>query len=179
VCDVIDFIELHAFKHVVLVGHRYSGCVAGIVAATHPDTIQHVIYVEAFLPSDGKSLLDITGLDSAHEVELIQKNGGRWPHPTYQELHAQPLMTEHHIHYLLEQFVDHPGKTITARASLTTAVEHRRSTYIGSRCPSRIHPSDPRCKMTYIPLNKGHWPMITAKEDLGGIIIDVLKNLPS
>ena len=37
---------------------------AGIVAARKPELVKHIVYIEAFLPIDGKSLLDVTGLDS-------------------------------------------------------------------------------------------------------------------
>jgi pimeloyl-ACP methyl ester carboxylesterase len=66
--DVLDHIRAHDLDRVVLVGHSYAGVVVGQVAASAPDLVAHTVYVNAFLPVEGRSLLEVSGLDEEHEV---------------------------------------------------------------------------------------------------------------
>ena len=49
----------------VLVGHSMGGMVITQAAARCPSQIARLVYVAAFLPADGRSLLDITHLPEA------------------------------------------------------------------------------------------------------------------
>ena len=44
----------------VLVGHSYGGMVATGVADRARDKVRQLIYLDAFVPQDGQSLLDLT-----------------------------------------------------------------------------------------------------------------------
>lgn len=81
--------------------------------------IAHSIFIEAFLPSDGKSLLEVSGLDDAHEIGLIKENGGYWLAPTLEDLEGQPHLAEELIRLLVLKQKDHPGKTVTDQAKLS------------------------------------------------------------
>jgi pimeloyl-ACP methyl ester carboxylesterase len=48
---------------VVLVGHSMGGMVVSITAEAIPSKIERVIYVGAFIPKDGQSLLEVSGAD--------------------------------------------------------------------------------------------------------------------
>lgn len=49
----------------ILVGHSMGGMVITQAAARCPDRIERLVYVTAFLPQDGQSLIDITELPEA------------------------------------------------------------------------------------------------------------------
>jgi pimeloyl-ACP methyl ester carboxylesterase len=49
----------------MLVGHSMGGVVITQAAARCPDRIERLVYVAAFLPQDGQSLIDITQLPEA------------------------------------------------------------------------------------------------------------------
>jgi pimeloyl-ACP methyl ester carboxylesterase len=49
----------------ILVGHSMGGMVITQAAARCPDRIERLVYVAAFLPQDGQSLIDITHLPEA------------------------------------------------------------------------------------------------------------------
>jgi pimeloyl-ACP methyl ester carboxylesterase len=57
VCNVIKYERLRDF---VLAGHSYGGMVVTGVADRLADRIRSLIYVDAFLPENGKSLFDYT-----------------------------------------------------------------------------------------------------------------------
>lgn len=76
--DVLSVLEREDLRDVVLVGHSYSGIVAGQVADRAPDRVAHTVFVEAFLPHDGRSMLDAFGDEAARAGELrqIEESGG-------------------------------------------------------------------------------------------------------
>ena len=57
--DVLCVLERGDLRDVV-VGHSYSGIVAGQVADRAPDRVAHTVYIDAFVPHDGRSMLDAT-----------------------------------------------------------------------------------------------------------------------
>jgi len=84
--DVLRFIESGQLDSLVLVGHSYSGIVVGQVTAKVPHLIARTVFVEAFLPVDGESLLEVSGLDVDHEKSLIAASNGKRPAPDLDEL---------------------------------------------------------------------------------------------
>jgi len=58
VADVVNLMEAEELNEVVLLGHSYGGMVVTGVADRAAARLRRVIYLDAFLPEDGKSLLD-------------------------------------------------------------------------------------------------------------------------
>jgi len=63
------FLQTRTSGPVVLVGHSYGGAVIG-AAATAVPTVRGLVYVNAFVPAEGESLLDL--LNSAGPVDPSQ-----------------------------------------------------------------------------------------------------------
>jgi pimeloyl-ACP methyl ester carboxylesterase len=59
--DVCNTIWYEDLRDIVLVGHSYGGMVITGVADRMSDRIQHLVFLDAFQPADGQSLIDITG----------------------------------------------------------------------------------------------------------------------
>ncbi len=76
--DVCNAIWYEDLNDVTLVGHSYGGMVVTGVADRMPDRIQHLVYLDAFLPEDGQSLYDLgggTGRDSTDwQVPMPRRN---------------------------------------------------------------------------------------------------------
>jgi pimeloyl-ACP methyl ester carboxylesterase len=56
--DVLGVLEYEDLHDVILVGHSYAGMVIAGVAEKAADRIAHLVYLDAFVPADGKSLAD-------------------------------------------------------------------------------------------------------------------------
>jgi pimeloyl-ACP methyl ester carboxylesterase len=59
--DVLAVIEFEDLRDCILVGHSYGGMVATGVADRVPERVRHLIYLDAFVPENGQSLLDLRG----------------------------------------------------------------------------------------------------------------------
>jgi pimeloyl-ACP methyl ester carboxylesterase len=59
--DVLAVIEFEGLRDYILVGHSYGGMVATGVADRVPERVRHLIYLDAFVPENGQSLLDLRG----------------------------------------------------------------------------------------------------------------------
>jgi len=59
--DVVNQIEFEDLRDVVLVGHSYGGMVVTGVAGRAAERIRHLVYLDAFVPSDGESVTKMIG----------------------------------------------------------------------------------------------------------------------
>jgi pimeloyl-ACP methyl ester carboxylesterase len=59
ITDILNVIHYEGLRDVVLAGHSYGGMVITGVADRIADRIAALVYIDAFLPEDGQSLLDI------------------------------------------------------------------------------------------------------------------------
>jgi pimeloyl-ACP methyl ester carboxylesterase len=56
--DVRALIEMEDLRRVVLVGHSYAGFVISLLAERIADRLGQLVYLDAFVPEDGKCVLD-------------------------------------------------------------------------------------------------------------------------
>lgn len=59
--DVVNMILYEDLTNVILIGHSYGGMVVTGVADRVPERIGKLIYLDAFVPEDGESVLSIQG----------------------------------------------------------------------------------------------------------------------
>ena len=58
VADIIGLIEYEDLSDIVLVGHSYGGTIIRVVADRMPEKIRSLVFVDAFVPENGKCLND-------------------------------------------------------------------------------------------------------------------------
>lgn len=59
IADVVDVLNREDLKNVVLVGHSYAGMIITSVAEKALNRVSELVYVDAFIPSDGQCALDL------------------------------------------------------------------------------------------------------------------------
>jgi pimeloyl-ACP methyl ester carboxylesterase len=59
--DVVNTILFEDLHDIILMGHSYGGMVITGVADRVPDRIRRLVYVDAFVPNDGESVMSFTG----------------------------------------------------------------------------------------------------------------------
>jgi pimeloyl-ACP methyl ester carboxylesterase len=57
--DIVDVLTFEDLRDVVLIGHSYGGMVATGVADRARDRIAQLVYLDAFAPKDGESVMDL------------------------------------------------------------------------------------------------------------------------
>jgi pimeloyl-ACP methyl ester carboxylesterase len=57
--DVIQLFEYEDLNDVILVGHSYGGMVIGGAAEKILQRIKRLVYLDAYIPQDGKSVFDL------------------------------------------------------------------------------------------------------------------------
>jgi len=176
--DVLSHIAANDLRDVVVVGHLYSGIVAGQVADQAPNHVAHSVFVEAFLPHDGKSMLD--SLDERQredELRQIAEHQGRWPAPDLAALEGNDLSAEQ-MQWLLSRFVGHPGRTICEPTVLSRPLSAQRATYIACTMGGHWLSEDVKAmrnepNWTFRTIQTGHFPMVSTPNRLVELLDEV------
>ena len=174
--DVVGAIEMEDLRDIVLIGHSYGGMVATGVADRARDLISQLIYLDAFVPDQGQSLIDLNEPARARMQELT-KAGDGWrvpPNPTPQDTSAADLA------WLTERRVDMPIKCFETKLKLRGGELRLPRSYIYA---TRITPADTfapfarRAKSEpgwrYYEIDASHSPNVTAPEALMGLLLKI------
>jgi pimeloyl-ACP methyl ester carboxylesterase len=82
--DVANLLKYENLNGVVLVANSSGGMVITGVADQVPELIAHIVYLDAFVPQDGQSLLDLIPPDRRPPMEaLVQNEGQGWLLPRF------------------------------------------------------------------------------------------------
>lgn len=80
--DVVEVLTRDSLDHVILVGHSYAGMIITGVAEQIPDRLDRLVYVDAFIPDDGQSVLDVLPapiVDMFRQTAASSGDGWRLP----------------------------------------------------------------------------------------------------
>src|SRR6201746_2205805 len=133
--DILNVIRYEDLRDIVLVGHSYGGMVATGVADRARDRVTQLIYIDAFAPADGQSLLDLNEAARPRMMELARSGDG-WrvpPNPTPPDAPAAD------IEWLTERRVDMPIKCFVTPLKLQGGALTLPRSYIYAK---RITPAD-------------------------------------
>jgi pimeloyl-ACP methyl ester carboxylesterase len=117
VADVLAVLRMEDLTGVTLVGHSYGGMVTGAVADRAAERIGALIYLDAFIPEDGASQLELSAPARAAYFEKRAAEHDGWSMPA---LPASDWEVTDPAHVrLLERFsVAHPIATFRQKARL-------------------------------------------------------------
>jgi pimeloyl-ACP methyl ester carboxylesterase len=171
IADVLGTLELEDLHDVVLVGHSYGGMVATGVADRARARVRRLVYLDAFVPRDGQSLLDLLPADVRERMREAARTAGEgWrvpPNP------VPPDTSETDLAWLLPRRVMHPLRAFEDAIRLTGPEGALPRAYI--YC-TRIAPGDVfgpfaerarrEAGWEYLELDASHSPNVTAPEAL-------------
>lgn len=126
--DVVGLLDCEELTGVILVGHSYGGNVITGAAERAHERLGELVYLDANVPRDGESLVDLMGQDPQTFRERAALRGRRWrqQNPAFPALPAAeapvtpevlaPLVTggllaEADRDWLVRRFVPHPAQT--------------------------------------------------------------------
>lgn len=174
--DVLSVLEENDLRNAIVVGHSYSGVVVGQVADRVPDRVAHTVFVDAFLPHDGESMLDaFPEPQRKDELRQIAENGGRWPAPNVANAADGQGLSIEQARWLVERMVAHPGRTVSEPTVLNRPLAEQRATYVkcsfgDSDDVAALH-EEPN--WSFRNLDAGHWPMISRPDELVELLVEV------
>ena len=79
--DVVNVLEFEDLRNVVLIGHSFGGLVATGVADRARGRVARIIYVDAFVPEDGRSLMDMLPVQAREGMTAACRAGDGWRVP--------------------------------------------------------------------------------------------------
>lgn len=130
--DVISVIEFEELHNIVLTGHSYSGIVVAGVADRIPDRIGLVVYIDAEIPEDGQSVIDMVP-DIADIVKASSDERGHgWFDIMEEFLPPKEEIDEERRHRYISRLRPHPIATFTEPVRLTGKINQVRRAFV--RC---------------------------------------------
>src|SRR4029450_13499289 len=75
IADVLSAIKYERLDDIVLVGHSYGGCVISGIVEAMPDTIRSIVFLDAFIPDNGDSTLDLVQPAAAEVIRAALARG--------------------------------------------------------------------------------------------------------
>jgi pimeloyl-ACP methyl ester carboxylesterase len=171
--DILNVIKYEDLRDIVLIGHSYGGMVATGVADRARDLVSQLIYLDAFVPKDGQSLLDLNEPTRQRMLELA-KAGDGWrvpPNPT------PPDTPPADVEWLTERRVHMPIKCFEMKLALYRGEPTLPRSYIYA---TRIAPADTFGPFAaransepgwrYYEIDSSHAPNLTAPEALMALL---------
>lgn len=93
--DIVNVIEQNGLDDVILLGHSYGGAVISAVVNEIPHKIKKQIYLDSFFLQEGKSIVDIFGVEREKELQKISDlEGDGWLLPKRIFGKEHPLITD-------------------------------------------------------------------------------------
>ena len=185
--DITNFIEYEDLRNVILVGNSSGGMVITGAADHMPERIAHIVFLDAFVPTDGQSILDVIPPDRRSALEaFVQKEGDGWLLPRFAPPPWEKLVTETwqvtekaDLEWILPRLRPTPfGHFKEPATRKNPAAEKLRRTYIRTQWP---HPGFDRYagaasgtagwQLRKIP--SSHLPFITHPGELAALLLEV------
>jgi pimeloyl-ACP methyl ester carboxylesterase len=174
--DVVAVLEMEDLRDVVLVGHSYGGMVVTGAADRCPERVGRLVYLDAFVPENGKCALDyVVPERAAAFCKEGEQSGSVAPPP----LSLWGLVKPEHIAFAKAREARQPFRTFTQPIRLANpdALARIPKTFIYCSSPATgtfdgfasKYRSDPA--WSFHELKTGHDAMILAPEELAAVLL--------
>ena len=166
--DVVTVLDVEDLRDVVLIGHSFGGVVATGVADRARDRVAHIIYLDAFVPEDGQSLMDLVPAQARDRMRAACLAGDGWrvpprdmppDTPDEDRVWATPRRTAHPI-AAFEERLSLSGKPLPPRAYIYCQRRDGHDSFGPFAARAR------REGWPYAEIDASHNPHITASREL-------------
>ncbi len=173
--DVVALLEMEALERVILLGHSYGGMVVTGAADRAAGRIAQLVYLDAFVPENGKCLLDYAVPERAARM---REEGERTGYVTPPPMSLWGLTQPEHLAFVGPREVRHPFATMSQRVNISGAVSAIPKTFIYCSSPATgsfdqfaaKYRSDPAWRFHELPT--GHDAMLLMPEAVTRILLE-------
>jgi len=176
--DVVALIEMEDLREVVLVGHSYGGMVVTGVADRVPERIRRLVYLDAFVPENGKCLLDYVEAAVPERAAAFRKEGEQFGSVAPPPLSLWGIVRPEHVAFARPRETRHPYRAFTQPIRLVnSAARGLPKTFIHCSSPATGTFDQFAAKVRGDPawrfheLATGHDAMILVPEALAAILL--------
>ncbi len=163
--DIVSMLEYEDLMEVILVGHSYGGMVITGAADKERKRVNHVVYLDAFLPESEKSLQDYVSISFE---EIAKSKGSAWQIPLLSgSVESLGVKEKADIDWMTPRIGPQPLKTFTQPLHLSSPLDTSlKKTYI-QLTDDRPHFNDSLNRarsqgfQIYSLLSGGHDAMVT------------------
>jgi pimeloyl-ACP methyl ester carboxylesterase len=173
--DVVALMEMEDLRDVVLLGHSYGGMVVTGAAERCPERIRRLVYLDAFVPEDGRCALDYVLPERAAGFrEQGERTGFVEPPPPS----LWGVVKPEHVAFSRRRELRHPYRCFTQavrRVNSSTAALPKTFIYCSSPATGTFdqfaakYRDDPTWR--FHELRTGHDSMILVPEELATILL--------
>jgi pimeloyl-ACP methyl ester carboxylesterase len=173
--DVVGLLEMEDLREVVLVGHSYGGMVVTGVAERAAERMRRLVYLDAFVPENGKCALDYIVPERAAGFRAQgERHGFVDPPPVSLWGLAKP----EHVAFARQRETRHPYRTLTQavrRVNSSAAALPKTFIYCSSPATGTFdqfaskYRSDP--KWRFHELKTGHDAMVLVPGEVAEILL--------
>ena len=175
IADVLGVLEYEDLRGITLIGHSYGGMVATGVADRATARIAQLVYLDAFVPRDGQSLVDLISPEARQaRSRAVESAGEGWripPNP------MPPDTAPEDVAWAMPRRVMQPRKTFEQPLRLTGAVERLPRAYIYCKRKAGDDPFRQFAERLrdaqgwkYFEMDASHSPHITAPRELAALL---------
>jgi pimeloyl-ACP methyl ester carboxylesterase len=175
--DMLMVLQMEDVRDAILIGHSYGGMVATGVADVAADRISKLVYLDAFVPTHGKSVLDMVSPEERERRLAGVVDGWKLPPSP-----PPPDMSPRDIDWITPRRVHQPLACFQEPLLLENGEPTMPRTYIYAQ---RHNPGDPfrqfleRAKKEGWPtfeMDVSHSPHVTAPEALAEVLDTIAKS---
>lgn len=179
--DVVALLDSDDLQDVTLVGHSYAGAVITGVAELRPERIARLVYLDAFTPGDGESVMDMEPPASREAFErVVREQGDGWRVVAQKEyLERWGLTDPGDREWVWSRLTDQPFLSCTEKVTAPGNVARQLPrTFIALTDPRNagLAPSTERARsegFEMLEIATGHDAMVTEPEQLGEMLAEI------
>ncbi|HET7765696.1 MAG TPA: alpha/beta fold hydrolase [Burkholderiales bacterium] len=173
--DVVALLEMEDLRDIVLVGHSYGGMVVTGAAERAPQRIRRLVYLDAFVPEDGKCALDYV---VAERAARFREEGERTGFVSPPPASLWGVVSPEHVAFARQRERPHPYRCFTERlrrANSSAAALPKTFIYCSSPATGTFdqfaakYRKDPAWR--FHELKTGHDSMILVPQELAALLL--------